>query len=92
MPPLGKKRGGFSRDSLVHTRLSLPRGKMRRKEKRLLQFAGLLIAALLFLPNVGLWSLYRDRVFDNSPDAVDGPGGIPPIQVRGERARLRVAI
>ncbi|XP_014840328.1 PREDICTED: polypeptide N-acetylgalactosaminyltransferase 10-like [Poecilia mexicana] len=53
---------------------------MRRKEKRLLQFAGLLIAALLFLPNVGLWSLYRDRVFDNSPDTVDGPGGIPAIQ------------
>ncbi|KAI9527295.1 hypothetical protein NQZ68_032166 [Dissostichus eleginoides] len=54
---------------------------MRRKEKRLLQFAGLLIAALLFLPNVGLWSLYRDRVFDNSPDTVEGPGGIPQIQV-----------
>uniref|UniRef100_A0A8C4NNT1 Polypeptide N-acetylgalactosaminyltransferase n=1 Tax=Dicentrarchus labrax TaxID=13489 RepID=A0A8C4NNT1_DICLA len=53
---------------------------MRRKEKRLLQFAGLLIAALLFLPNVGLWSLYRDRVFDNSPNTVDGPGGIPLIQ------------
>ncbi|XP_071402096.1 polypeptide N-acetylgalactosaminyltransferase 10-like [Centroberyx affinis] len=53
---------------------------MRRKDKRLLQFAGLLIAALLFLPNVGLWSLYRDRVFDNSPDTVDGPGGIPIIQ------------
>uniref|UniRef100_A0A8C7R1U2 Polypeptide N-acetylgalactosaminyltransferase n=1 Tax=Oncorhynchus mykiss TaxID=8022 RepID=A0A8C7R1U2_ONCMY len=44
---------------------------MRRKEKRLLQFAGLLIAALIFLPNVGLWSLYRDRVFENSPA---GPG------------------
>lgn len=56
---------------------------MRRKEKRLLQFAGLLIAALLFLPNVGLWSLYRDRVFDNSPDTVDGAGGIPLIQVSG---------
>uniref|UniRef100_A0A8C9WZS4 Polypeptide N-acetylgalactosaminyltransferase 10 n=1 Tax=Sander lucioperca TaxID=283035 RepID=A0A8C9WZS4_SANLU len=55
---------------------------MRRKEKRLLQFAGLLIAALLFLPNVGLWSLYRDRVFDNSPDTVDGPGGILRTQVR----------
>uniref|UniRef100_A0A8C2ZJC7 Polypeptide N-acetylgalactosaminyltransferase n=1 Tax=Cyclopterus lumpus TaxID=8103 RepID=A0A8C2ZJC7_CYCLU len=54
---------------------------MRRKEKRLLQFAGLLIAALIFLPNVGLWSLYRDRVFDNSPVTVDGPGGIPAIQV-----------
>ncbi|XP_023824304.1 polypeptide N-acetylgalactosaminyltransferase 10-like isoform X3 [Salvelinus sp. IW2-2015] len=53
---------------------------MRRKEKRLLQFAGLLIAALLFLPNVGLWSLYRDRVFENSPEIVEGPGGIPQIQ------------
>uniref|UniRef100_A0A665TIA6 Polypeptide N-acetylgalactosaminyltransferase 10-like n=1 Tax=Echeneis naucrates TaxID=173247 RepID=A0A665TIA6_ECHNA len=53
---------------------------MRRKEKRLLQVAGLLVAALLFLPNVGLWSLYRDRVFDNSPDEVDAPGGFPPAQ------------
>ncbi|XP_024249732.1 polypeptide N-acetylgalactosaminyltransferase 10 isoform X1 [Oncorhynchus tshawytscha] len=53
---------------------------MRRKEKRLLQFAGLLIAALIFLPNVGLWSLYRDRVFENSPEIVEGPGGIPQIQ------------
>ncbi|KAJ0061770.1 hypothetical protein NL108_008319, partial [Boleophthalmus pectinirostris] len=46
---------------------------MRRKEKRLLQFAGLLIAALLFFPNVGLWALYRDRVLDHSPEnAADG--------------------
>ncbi|XP_076131154.1 polypeptide N-acetylgalactosaminyltransferase 10 isoform X1 [Alosa pseudoharengus] len=49
---------------------------MRRKEKRLLQFAGLLIAALLFLPNVGLWSLYRDRMFENSPEIVERPGDI----------------
>lgn len=55
---------------------------MRRKQKRLLQFVGLAIVALLFLPNVGLWSLYRDRVFDNSPDPADGPGGIPFPQVR----------
>lgn len=55
---------------------------MRRKQKRLLQFVGLVIVALLFLPNVGLWSLYRDRVFDNSPDTVDGPGGLPLLQVR----------
>uniref|UniRef100_A0A8C6TNC0 Polypeptide N-acetylgalactosaminyltransferase n=1 Tax=Neogobius melanostomus TaxID=47308 RepID=A0A8C6TNC0_9GOBI len=43
---------------------------MRRKEKRLLQVAGLLIAALLFFPNVGLWALYRDRVLDHSPESV----------------------
>nr|XP_061818684.1 polypeptide N-acetylgalactosaminyltransferase 10-like isoform X2 [Nerophis lumbriciformis] len=53
---------------------------MRRKEKRLLQFAGLLIAALLFLPNVGLWSLYRDRVFDSTPATVEGPGGLQQTQ------------
>lgn len=56
-------------------------GAMRRREKRLLQVAGLLLAALLFLPNVGLWSLYRDRAFYNSPNT-DGPGGILPLQVR----------
>ena len=65
---------------------------MRRKEKRLLQFAGLLIAALLFLPNVGLWSLYKDRVFDNSPDIGDGPGGIPSIQVGEARLLLLVVL
>ena len=81
LSPLGEAE---SLDSQVvaaadHTR---PAGEMRRKDKRLLQVAGLLIAALLFFPNVGLWSLYRDRVFDNSPGTVDGPGGILQIQVR----------
>uniref|UniRef100_A0A3Q3WNB9 Polypeptide N-acetylgalactosaminyltransferase n=1 Tax=Mola mola TaxID=94237 RepID=A0A3Q3WNB9_MOLML len=58
---------------------------MRRREKRLLQVAGLIVAALFFLPNVGLWSLYRDRVFDNSPDtAADGPGGIPGLNRLGK--------
>ncbi|KAF3705544.1 Polypeptide N-acetylgalactosaminyltransferase-like 6 [Channa argus] len=64
---------------------SLSPGDMRRKEKRLLQVAGLLIAALLFVPNVGLWSLYRDRVLDNSPDRVDAPGGVALIQHQGQR-------
>lgn len=58
---------------------------MRRKQKRLLQFAGLFIVALLFLPNVGLWSLYRDRVFDNSPDI---PGDTLLIQVGTRPRRL----
>ncbi|XP_030293365.1 polypeptide N-acetylgalactosaminyltransferase 10-like [Sparus aurata] len=62
---------------------------MRRKDKRLLQVAGLLIAALLFFPNVGLWSLYRDRVFDSSPGTVDGPGGI--LQIQGLNQMRRVA-
>lgn len=61
---------------------SHPPGDMRRREKRLLQVAGLLLAALLFLPNVGLWSLYRDRAFYSSPNT-DGAGGILPLQVSG---------
>ncbi|XP_076025042.1 polypeptide N-acetylgalactosaminyltransferase 10-like [Genypterus blacodes] len=58
---------------------SLP-AEMRRREKRLLQVAGLIIAALLFFPNVGLWSLYRDRVFDNSAEPAEAPGGVSSIQ------------
>lgn len=61
---------------------------MRRREKRLLQVTGLLLAALLFLPNVGLWSLYRDRVFDPSPGAVDGPAGGSAAQVGGPGPNL----
>ncbi|XP_072302074.1 polypeptide N-acetylgalactosaminyltransferase 10-like [Eucyclogobius newberryi] len=55
---------------------------MRRKEKRLLQVAGLLVAALLFFPNVGLWALYRDRVSDHSPEsnAVEGADAVSPVQ------------
>ncbi|XP_051536548.1 polypeptide N-acetylgalactosaminyltransferase 10 [Myxocyprinus asiaticus] len=51
---------------------------MRRKQKRLLQIAVLLIVAFLFLPNVGLWSVYLDRMFDSSAQAADG--GLSHIQ------------
>uniref|UniRef100_A0A3B5MMZ5 Glycosyltransferase 2-like domain-containing protein n=1 Tax=Xiphophorus couchianus TaxID=32473 RepID=A0A3B5MMZ5_9TELE len=53
---------------------------MRRKEKRLLQVTGLLLAAALFFPNVGLWSLYRDRVLDSgSAGSADGPSRISAL-------------
>ncbi|XP_072562880.1 polypeptide N-acetylgalactosaminyltransferase 10 [Paramormyrops kingsleyae] len=65
---------------------------MRRKQKRLLQLAGLLLAALLFLPNVGLWSLYRDRVFENSPGIADGPAGIAQIQWLNPRPRKEALV
>ncbi|KAK5608312.1 Polypeptide N-acetylgalactosaminyltransferase 10 [Crenichthys baileyi] len=53
---------------------------MRRKEKRLLQVTGLLLAAALFFPNVGLWSLYRDRVLDSgSSGSADGPSRISAL-------------
>uniref|UniRef100_A0A8C6ATM3 Polypeptide N-acetylgalactosaminyltransferase 10 n=1 Tax=Monodon monoceros TaxID=40151 RepID=A0A8C6ATM3_MONMO len=40
---------------------------MRRKEKRLLQALALVLAALVLLPNVGLWALYRERQPDGTP-------------------------
>lgn len=47
---------------------------MRRKQKRLLQIVLIIVVAFLFLPNVGLWSIYLDRMFDSSAEAADGPG------------------
>lgn len=46
--------------------------EMRRKQKRIVQIVLLLVVAFLFLPNVGLWSFYLDRMFDSS-EAADGP-------------------
>ena len=34
---------------------------MKRRQKRVLQMAFVFTVALIFLPNVGLWSLYRDK-------------------------------
>uniref|UniRef100_A0A672QUC3 Uncharacterized protein n=1 Tax=Sinocyclocheilus grahami TaxID=75366 RepID=A0A672QUC3_SINGR len=42
---------------------------MRRKQKRLLQVALLLLLAFLLLPNVGLWSASLERMLDSSADA-----------------------
>ncbi|XP_043925421.1 polypeptide N-acetylgalactosaminyltransferase 10 [Protopterus annectens] len=50
---------------------------MRRKEKRLLQIVGLVLAALVFLPNVGLWSLYREKhTEDNLAAGAVAPGAV----------------
>ncbi|XP_064885793.1 polypeptide N-acetylgalactosaminyltransferase 10 [Columba livia] len=46
---------------------------MRRKQKRLLQAVGLALVALVFLPNVGLWSLYRERQLEGG-GAAGGEG------------------
>ncbi|CAH6787310.1 Galntl6 [Phodopus roborovskii] len=34
---------------------------MKRKQKRFLQITLLFTVALIFLPNIGLWSLYKDK-------------------------------
>nr|XP_032628177.1 polypeptide N-acetylgalactosaminyltransferase 10-like isoform X2 [Chelonoidis abingdonii] len=47
---------------------------MRRKQKRLLQAVGLALAALVFLPNVGLWSLYRERQLEGGAGGAAAEG------------------
>ncbi|XP_078252990.1 polypeptide N-acetylgalactosaminyltransferase-like 6 [Rhinoraja longicauda] len=50
---------------------------MKRKQKRFLQMTGLVIMALIFLPNVGLWSLYKEKHLDKSTEP--GDQGFPFI-------------
>ncbi|XP_067280257.1 polypeptide N-acetylgalactosaminyltransferase 10-like [Pseudorasbora parva] len=58
---------------------------MRRKQKRLLQIALLLIGAFLFLPNVGLWSVSLERIFDSG--SADGPGLSRTQRPNGQRVQ-----
>lgn len=41
---------------------------MKRRQKRVLQFTFLFMVALIFLPNIGLWSLYKDKRQMKSPE------------------------
>uniref|UniRef100_A0ABM5FL73 Polypeptide N-acetylgalactosaminyltransferase n=1 Tax=Pogona vitticeps TaxID=103695 RepID=A0ABM5FL73_9SAUR len=56
---------------------------MRRKQKRLLQAVGLALAVLVFLPNVGLWSLYRERQLDAGGGGEGREGGAAAGGARG---------
>ncbi|KAB0368621.1 hypothetical protein FD755_019655 [Muntiacus reevesi] len=41
---------------------------MKRKQKRFLQMTLLFMVALIFLPNIGLWSLYKEKHLVKSPE------------------------
>ncbi|XP_053422689.1 polypeptide N-acetylgalactosaminyltransferase 10 isoform X2 [Nycticebus coucang] len=58
---------------------------MRRKEKRLLQAVALVLAALVLLPNVGLWALYRER----QPDGTPGGSGAAVAPAAGQGSHNR---
>uniref|UniRef100_A0A5F9DK43 Polypeptide N-acetylgalactosaminyltransferase n=1 Tax=Oryctolagus cuniculus TaxID=9986 RepID=A0A5F9DK43_RABIT len=58
---------------------------MRRKEKRLLQAVALVLAALVLLPNVGLWELYRER----QPDGTPGGPGAAAAPAAGQGSHIR---
>ncbi|XP_072904101.1 polypeptide N-acetylgalactosaminyltransferase-like 6 isoform X2 [Hemitrygon akajei] len=51
---------------------------MKRKQKRFLQMTGLVIVALVFLPNIGLWSLYKEKQLEKSNES--GDQGFPLVQ------------
>lgn len=88
-----RERGGGGRSALPpHRRLLVPipllgplpaAAPMRRKQKRLLQAVGLALAALVFLPNVGLWSLYRERQLEGG-GAAGGDGAANAGAAAGE--------
>ncbi|NP_598950.2 polypeptide N-acetylgalactosaminyltransferase 10 [Mus musculus] len=60
---------------------------MRRKEKRLLQAVALALAALVLLPNVGLWALYRERQPDGSPGGLGA--AVAPAAVQELHSRQK---
>ncbi|KAI7810660.1 polypeptide N-acetylgalactosaminyltransferase-like 6, partial [Triplophysa rosa] len=53
----------------------LVRGKMKRRQKRVLQMAFLFMVALIFLPNVGLWSMYREKSLMKSHESGEQRAG-----------------
>lgn len=61
---------------------------MRRKEKRLLQAVALALTALVLLPNVGLWALYRERQPDGSPGGSGAAVAPAAVQVSGRRPKV----
>eukprot|EP00079_Xenopus_tropicalis_P032643 XP_017946414.1 PREDICTED: polypeptide N-acetylgalactosaminyltransferase-like 6 [Xenopus tropicalis] len=46
---------------------------MKRKQKRFIQATVLFMVTLILLPNIGLWSIYKDRQLMKSADAGDQP-------------------
>ncbi|XP_044137120.1 polypeptide N-acetylgalactosaminyltransferase 10 [Bufo gargarizans] len=63
---------------------------MRRKQKRLLQAVGLGLVALLFLPNVGLWSLYRERQLEGAGGSSNGDSQVALIRHKDEYVNDKV--
>ncbi|XP_027755162.1 polypeptide N-acetylgalactosaminyltransferase-like 6, partial [Empidonax traillii] len=44
---------------------------MKRKQKRFLQMTLLFTAALIFLPDIGLWSLYKEKHLVKPPEPAE---------------------
>ncbi|XP_068958646.1 polypeptide N-acetylgalactosaminyltransferase 10 isoform X2 [Petaurus breviceps papuanus] len=62
---------------------------MKRKEKRLLQAVALGLTALVFLPNVGLWALYRERQLEGGPEGAEAAAAARAGVAQGQQRRPR---
>lgn len=74
---------------------------MKRKQKRFLQMTLLFMVALIFLPNVGLWSLYKEKHLVKSAEPGEQqvstvrrrmPGGWSGVQLPTRRAGAGAAL
>ncbi|XP_061419932.1 polypeptide N-acetylgalactosaminyltransferase-like 6 [Lethenteron reissneri] len=56
---------------------------MRRRQKRILQATGLFVLVAVFAPNIGLWSLFRERQLEKIPHMPGHlqPGPVFPVDV-----------
>lgn len=66
---------------------------MKRKQKRFLQMTLIFMVALIFLPNIGLWSLYKDKHLVKSTEPgeqqVSGPRRMVRLQPQTQPAGVR---
>lgn len=63
---------------------------MKRKQKRFLQMTLLFMVALIFLPNIGLWSLYKDRHLVKSTEPGEQQVSATQRKITGELVRHAV--
>lgn len=60
---------------------------MKRKQKRFLQMTLLFMVALIFLPNIGLWSLYKDKHLVKSTEPGEQQVSATQRKITGELVR-----
>lgn len=61
---------------------------MKRKQKRFLQMTLLFMVALIFLPNIGLWSLYKEKHLVKSTEPGEQQVSATHRKITGKLVRL----
>lgn len=65
---------------------------MKRKQKRFLQMTLLFMVALIFLPNIGLWSLYKDKHLVKSTEPGEQQVSATQRKITGKLVRLAATL